>query len=315
MDISSDNDHSRSDSVEAQTRYRRFIERLGAHFVLFSHTTDTNQVIYLSNGFESIFGIPISEATNKHWAEVIHWTPESKQDYQHHLSSLIRGNEEFSKFELSFIHPDGKKKHVSVSEYIATDEGGATVIEGIVEDITSRIELENTLEHMALFDSLTGLYNRKAIEFALTNEIQRSGRYQHQVSVLLLDLDHFKLVNDTHGHQAGDRVLEAFATVLSDSIRTSDSAGRYGGEEFIVLLPETALEHATAMAERLRQRISELRVNYEDNIIELTTSIGVAVFPDHADAWEELNPRLDKALYAAKHAGRNCVKVANQVST
>ena len=292
------------------SRYQRFTDRLGDHYVLFSHTTDTNRVLYLSHGFELIFGMPIEVATNKHWAEVINWTPESKQDYQHHLSSLIRGDQEFAKFEMSFIHPDESKKHVSVSEYIAIDENGSTVIEGIVEDITSRVEIENTLEHMALFDSLTSLYNRKAIEFALNNEIQRSGRYQHKVSVLLLDLDHFKNINDTYGHQAGDQVLEAFAEVITDSIRGTDSAGRYGGEEFIVLLPETALENAVALAERLRQRVAELRVQSGDNTIKLTTSIGVAVYPDHADSWKSLYPILDKALYAAKHAGRNAVKVA-----
>ncbi|RDH85524.1 MAG: hypothetical protein DIZ78_11335 [endosymbiont of Escarpia spicata] len=168
---------------------------------------------------------------------------------------------------------------------------------------------QRELEHLATHDALTGLYNRKALENRIEEELQRAARYNRDLSVFLLDIDHFKSINDTHGHQSGDSVLQCLAKVLEDSIRKTDYVARYGGEEFIVVLPETPLEEAMGLAERLRNSIAEHSVPLEtDKKIKLTASIGVAAFPVHGQSWQNLLGAADAAMYAAKNAGRDQIK-------
>lgn len=293
-----------------QARYRRFYDRLGDHFVFYSILVDSNEFIYLTSGFEKIFGLPISSALNKRWDEVINWLADSKEYIESQNRFFIQGQKDFERLELQFVHPSGKIKTVMASQYIAKDENSSFVIEGIIEDISKRIELEMTLEEMAFFDPLTKLFNRKAIDYAIDNELQRCERHGRTASVLFLDLDCFKKINDKYSHIAGDKTLEEFTRGLTKTIRSSDSAGRYGGEEFIVLLPETSLENAMELAERIRKQTADLHVDYNGESISFTTSIGVASFPDHAKSWEQLYFKVDQALYEAKHSGRNCIKAA-----
>lgn len=292
----------------------RFFERLGDQFVIYSLLAKSGEVISLSTGFEKIFGLPVNTVINRHWAEVIQWLPTTREyvDYENEL--LMQGKQNFTNLELQFYHPDGRLKTVKASQYIAKDESSNIVIEGIAEDITRRAELENTLQQMALFDSLTRVFNRKAIEHAIESEFKRSIRHGHQASVLLLDLDYFKRINDKYGHAAGDQALEKFATTLTETVRASDSVGRYGGEEFIVLLPETTISEAMKLAERIRKNTAELLIDFNGQLITFTTSIGVAAFPVHAKSWEKFYLKIDQALYDAKHAGRNCVKVAEKAT-
>ncbi len=180
---------------------------------------------------------------------------------------------------------------------------------GLGIDITERKHMEDELEHLATHDPLTGLYNRNVLEQRLNAEIHRATRYSHTLSVFMVDIDHFKPINDTHGHRAGDTVLRGIAKVLESSIRKTDYAARYGGEEFIVILPETSLLKAEELAERLRSQVTEHPFRIEDDKeLNLTASIGIATFPDHAQSWQDLLEVADSAMYAAKEAGRNQVK-------
>jgi len=184
---------------------------------------------------------------------------------------------------------------------------------GIDRDITERKQAEIKLHHMATHDPLTDLYNRKILIEKFADDLFRAYRYDRPLSIFMLDIDHFKLVNDIHGHQAGDIVLQDIAKVLSDSIRKTDYAARYGGEEFIIVLPETPLTEADELAERLRKEVAALSIQImDDKEHNITTSIGVATFPDHAQSWEDLLNAADSAMYAAKGAGRNCVRVATK---
>ncbi|MCU7812860.1 MAG: GGDEF domain-containing protein, partial [Candidatus Thiodiazotropha sp. (ex Notomyrtea botanica)] len=177
-------------------------------------------------------------------------------------------------------------------------------------------ETEEKLKQQATHDSLTGLYNRKELETRLTREIARCVRYNHRLSVFMLDIDHFKEVNDKHGHQTGDTVLTNLASLFDRSIRKSDYAARYGGEEFVIVLSETPLNQAKDLAERLRQQVANHPIRLEGNeVIKLTISIGVATYPDHAESWKALLKAADMAMYAAKKAGRNQVKTADNLST
>lgn len=157
-------------------------------------------------------------------------------------------------------------------------------------------------------DALTRLPNRRSLEGRLHTEIERHRRYAHPMTLLLLDLDHFKAINDTYGHLAGDAVLRELADSLRCSIRTTDFAARYGGEEFVVILPHTDEAQGHLLAERLRLHIEQCRVQHHDAQISATVSIGVASFPPGALATaEELVREADRALYLAKSKGRNVV--------
>ena len=182
---------------------------------------------------------------------------------------------------------------------------------GIDRDITERKRAEAALEHLATHDTLTGLINRNVIEKRIADEIHRARRYHHSFSVFIIDIDHFKKVNDNYGHQTGDTVLQSFAKILDSSVRETDYAARYGGEEFVVLLPETALPEATKLAQQLRKRIAAHSIPLADNdVLKISVSIGIALFPEHGDSLEGLLSAADLAMYAAKEDGRNCARVA-----
>lgn len=181
---------------------------------------------------------------------------------------------------------------------------------GVDRDITQRKKAEEKLKYMATHDALTGLYNRKVLDKLIIDEVGRSERYGHPISIFMLDIDHFKQINDTYGHQTGDTVLQNIASIMVNSIRKMDYAARYGGEEFIIVLPETSLAEAEEMAERLCFSIAEHSfLTKDDKKLNITASIGVATFPEHAQSWKDLIHAADNAMYAAKKAGRNQVQI------
>jgi diguanylate cyclase (GGDEF)-like protein len=169
----------------------------------------------------------------------------------------------------------------------------------------TELDLKNMeLERLAERDQLTGLYNRRKLDDSLAQEIIRSERYGRPLSVILIDIDHFKNVNDTYGHQTGDTVLVESATRLSDTLRTSDIAGRWGGEEFLVICPETSLEAAQLLAERLRKDYTRRDFSEAGT---LTASFGVAAHRKGLKM-KDVVRRADQALYRAKEGGRNRVE-------
>ncbi len=171
-----------------------------------------------------------------------------------------------------------------------------------------RVKLIAFLENLSITDALTGIANRRHFEWRLSEEVERARRYKYPLSALLLDLDHFKQVNDNYGHQIGDIVLQQVAQRLKSSLRRTDFLARYGGEEFVVLAPQTPAERAIILGERLRQVVVESPITVADDLqIRITLSVGIAVFPDHAQNESELIGAADAALYKAKQMGRNRV--------
>jgi len=178
----------------------------------------------------------------------------------------------------------------------------------LMHRLARRVRRQNEmLAALSTIDVLTGLFNRGHLESAIVNEFERCRRTGHAAALLMIDIDHFKPINDRHGHLVGDAVIRSFAKVLRDSIRVQDLPGRYGGEEFVVVLPGTDARKAEALAERLRRRVED-EILEEGAGVRATISVGVAVF-DASDpdpiAWIA---RADRALYAAKEAGRNCTR-------
>ena len=170
-----------------------------------------------------------------------------------------------------------------------------------LSELNSKIQ---ELEHMVVTDSLTGLYNHKYIIDRLGKEVAESKRYDKDVAVIMFDLDHFKNVNDNFGHMVGDKVLSKIANIIREQTRETDIAGRYGGEEFMVILPYVDLEGGMAFAEKIRNVMYCLKWEYDG--LETTISAGVAVYEDGLTA-SELIVSADKMLYQAKNNGRNQV--------
>jgi two-component system cell cycle response regulator len=169
------------------------------------------------------------------------------------------------------------------------------------------IQAREELRFQATHDALTELWNRGAVLELLKHEIERAVRSQVPTSLLMLDLDHFKTINDTYGHLAGDTVLKEVAHRVSEVVRSYDSVGRYGGEEFLVVLPECDEDQAWQTAERIRSVIADTSVLTASEKISLTASIGVTTATESINSGKEILAIADAALYAAKAAGRNCL--------
>jgi len=172
----------------------------------------------------------------------------------------------------------------------------------------ANLNLRETLHEQSIRDPLTGLYNRRFLEDSLIRELARAKRKTQPLSIILLDIDHFKRINDTFGHGAGDIVLRRLGLLLQAFVRESDVACRVGGEEFSLLLPEGPLPIATQRAEDIRKAVAELALKHEDQDLgAVTVSLGVATFPEHGTTAEAIIRAADQVLYAAKRKGRNRV--------
>lgn len=176
-----------------------------------------------------------------------------------------------------------------------------------------QIELESVIAQaaeVAQTDALTILFNRRAIIRELQKEVQRSERYGSKLSVSILDVDHFKSINDTYGHAIGDEVLRQVAHQLREGVREPDIVGRYGGEEFIIVLPNSDSIAAGEQADRICKHMSSTTLQVKEHVVQVTLSIGIAQMRHGEDTWDILLNRADNAMYAAKDKGRSCWVVA-----
>lgn len=268
---------------------------------------DTGNVTYWNPAAENILGYSASEVIGKNLHHLI--IPDDyREQYETGFAAFSKtgdGVQVGRTTEFLAMRNDGMQIPVEVSLSAANLRGKWHGI-GIMRDITERKKTERILKELATTDSLTLLANRRKFEETLAAEAERAKRYNTALSVMLIDIDHFKEINDTFGHQAGDEVLIKFAGVITGAIRTTDMAARWGGEEFALLAPQTGEADACRLAEKVRHAV-EQHSFLEDK--QMTCSIGLATLqPDELiDAFIE---RTDKALYAAKNNGRNQVKTA-----
>lgn len=174
------------------------------------------------------------------------------------------------------------------------------------------LESNKELHQLSITDGLTGLFNRKHIMELLEREISRSRRYGRPVTILMLDIDHFKQVNDSYGHQAGDAVMCRLSDVLRSMVRQVDDVGRYGGEEFLVLLPDSDSHSGAEMAERIRSKIQDIEILANHQKISVTLSIGISSFPQMGRDADAVICTADEALYQAKSTGRNRIVISNR---
>jgi diguanylate cyclase (GGDEF)-like protein/PAS domain S-box-containing protein len=269
---------------------------------------DDNPLVYVNDAFVEMTGYPRSEAlgSNCRFLQGEDTDPEKVAE----LREAIQNEEPITTRILNY-RKDGTPfwNRLSVTP-VVNKEGDVTHYVGIQQDITERKELEESLEYRAKFDQMTDLLNRETLMNRFSDEVERMERYGHDLSFVLLDLDRFKNINDTHGHQTGDRVLQEVGRTIKDHIRTSDIPGRYGGEEFAVVLPETDRSRARTFSERLRQRIEQLTVEAPDGTeVSVTTSIGISDIETADHEPKRIVEQADQALYQAKGNGRNQVMV------
>lgn len=186
--------------------------------------------------------------------------------------------------------------------------------QALSDEAVKRRQLTEQLETLAMTDELTGLAARRRIIDIGTREANRSNRHDTAVCLMMLDIDHFKEVNDSYGHAAGDAVLIEFARIITTLLRSIDDIGRMGGEEFLAVLPDTRLDQALTVAERIRHQIEQHTFRWDEHRIRLTVSIGLVQHPGSETSLDQLIMQADRALYATKAAGRNSIRLIDPVS-
>ncbi|MUH00787.1 diguanylate cyclase [Scytonema sp. UIC 10036] len=179
--------------------------------------------------------------------------------------------------------------------------------EELKKSLIEQGKLVKQLEELAITDPLTGIWNRRYLYKQAEMEFQRAQRYHQAFSILMIDIDRFKRINDSYGHNVGDAALKALVPTVKSSLRKTDSFGRFGGEEFLLLLPETYFDTALAIAERIRKSVEKLIITAQEKMISITVSIGVSSYKLGDPTVETIIQRADAALYQAKNQGRNLV--------
>jgi len=210
---------------------------------------------------------------------------------------------------------DGSEFPVDVT-ITCIKEKNESLFLALARDATETENLKAHLKTLAMTDELTSVFNRRAFMDSLKKELSKSSRAESQLSLLAIDLDHFKNINDSYGHSAGDAVLKHFTRLVEETIRAGDVLGRLGGEEFAVILPNTNIDIAFVMAERLRSTIESTSAVYKEHFIKFTISIGISTNFGQTMVLDMMLDDADVAMYKAKHRGRNCiVKCDDNLST
>jgi diguanylate cyclase (GGDEF)-like protein/PAS domain S-box-containing protein len=305
-----DNERLYRDLAESEARYHALVDQSLVGIAI----VEEGRFNYVNPRFEEMFGHSAQALAAMGPMEL---TAEAdRAEVAGQLRRLLAEEVARVHFEARATRQGGEPIDVEVHGS-ATELGGRRVLVVVVNDITERCRaerevqaLQEELRQQSLHDPLTGLYNRRHLAQALGHELGLAERRRQPVSLVMGDLDHFKQVNDRHGHQAGDEVLKTFAQLLRQGTRGSDNAYRMGGEEFLLVLPGIAKPGATALAERLRLEVAQSRTAFQGAAIQVTASFGIASFPEDASDADALILAADKALYAAKAAGRNRVEVA-----
>ncbi len=221
-----------------------------------------------------------------------------------YIESCINGCVEIS------IPLDSQKKFFKVNIYKLEDKKNNHIgCISIIRDITAEKAEKDFLETKAYTDALTGLYNYGFFKEALQREIDRHKRYKREFSIIMFDIDQFKNINDVHGHLAGDNILVAVAQATNTSFRHSDIVARYGGDEFAIMMPETGIEAAVELSERLLDKIKNMTINYKNKQIKIRISMGIAHYPLPDGSKTEILSAADHALYISKKKGRNRLTV------
>jgi diguanylate cyclase (GGDEF)-like protein/PAS domain S-box-containing protein len=267
---------------------------------------EKGRFILVNPAFVTASGIEAEELIGK--TDFDFWPPELAQRYIDDDNFVMKSGER-KIIEETRAHNDGETDWIeTIKSPIYGTDGRVIGTTGISRNITERKHAAEQLRELAIMDSLTGLFNRRHFIELSEREFERTSRYGKDLSLMMMDIDHFKAVNDTHGHHVGDEVLCRLAEIFRSGLRSTDVVGRLGGEEFGILLPETGLPEAFPLAERVRGTVADLPIPTSAGDLAVTISIGVAAMATEAQKLESLMQLADTALYKAKENGRNRVE-------
>lgn len=235
----------------------------------------------------------------------------NRENRQKIVQAICEAGGKAIRVESALRHKDGSIVWMLTNAFVRFDSDGQPIsIEGLARDISERKRMEDQLMTLSRTDGLTGAYNRGHFMDKSEEVINMMRRYQRPASMMVADLDHFKTINDKYGHHAGDLALKAFTDVCRQEIRESDILGRLGGEEFGLMLPETTIQHAQVLAERIRKAASALEITLDDQTIRIAVSIGLVELSTEDATLDAVMRRADLAMYQAKAGGRNQVVTA-----
>ncbi len=253
-----------------------------------------------------IIGYSKKELIQKTFQEITH--PDDLDIDLGLVHQILNNERQTYNLEKRYFHKNGSIVWINLTvSLIRSSDGEPGYFVSVIDDISERKQLEYELINKATHDPLTGLYNRTILNEELEDEIGRAKRYSRSLSLMMIDIDHFKLINDNYGHQVGDKVLIELAKIFKKIIRRADSAGRFGGEEFLLVLPELNNQQAHVLAERLRKQVESFSTRVGEKTINSTVSIGIATYPEHGEEVDPLIKACDDAMYKAKEKGRNQV--------
>ncbi len=317
--------------AESEARYRLLADN--SHDVIWTFDIASRRLTYVSPSVTALRGYTPEEAVGQTLEQWLTADSASRLDgeIEQHLKRIVAGDRaaQVVTCELEQLCRDGGSVPTEVvASYLFDGDGVPRQMLGITRDVSERKRaeqalresnrqlqlrldeigrLQSALQEQAVRDGLTGLFNRRYLDGILDREVSRARREGSPLALVMLDIDHFKRVNDTYGHQAGDEVLRVLAATLQADIRAEDTACRYGGEEFLILLPNMPLAAAIERAEGWRRAVEALTVGHGEFAITFTISLGVAAYPEHGKTPDDLTRCADQALYRAKAAGRNRV--------
>lgn len=299
---------------ESEDRFQQIVENLDQ--VLWMCSPDGSEILYMSPLYESLWGRSVQESYDDGlaWTRAIH--PDDRQEVIEKYQPDILANGEFD-VEYRINGPKGLRWIHAKAFPIRDTDGQVLRIAGFAQDITNRRlqeerlrELADELESKAQTDALTGLYNRRGLDGALTRELSRATRAGQSVAAILVDVDDFKQVNDSLGHATGDVVLQGIARRMHAVLRPSDLIARVGGDEFMIVLPETRLAEAVHVSERLRLAVRDEPMEVSGRQVQVTASFGVAIVPLSVVSIEEVLDATRQALGTSKRQGKNRVVAA-----
>ena len=285
---------------EREKQYRAFFEN--NHAIMLLVEPRTGEIVDANPAASNFYGYSCNKMRKMNISEITAQTEE--EIYQ----EMIRAkNEKRGYFVFKHRLANGSLRDVEMySGPIMVRKN--QLLYSVIHDVTQRVRLEGELKKLATTDTLTGIDNRHQFFLRAAQELKRAKRYGHPLTVLMIDIDYFKSINDTHGHQAGDVVLKALAALTLNTLRETDVFGRIGGEEFAAALPDTDLQAGLQVADRLREELAKLNVQSKKKTISFTVSIGAALARKRDKNIEETINRADEALYKAKRMGRNRVE-------
>ncbi len=290
-----------------RNRARLYLDVAGAILVVLDIES---RVVLLNRRGSEVMGIMEKDAIGKNWFDAFS-PPEEREAQRASYSAFLAGERGPGQdIEMTLVTTSGDVRLITWHDTLLRDEEGK-IVGGISsgEDITVRRQLEVRLEELVVRDELTGAYNRRHFLAQVPAEILRARRYKRPLSLIFLDLDHFKSINDRFGHATGDEVLKAFSRLGRETFRPTDLFARYGGEEFVVMLPETGVEQAVDAAQRLRAAMRELEIPANPAVRGLTASIGIGELLGDDDSLDAILERIDKAAYRAKALGRDRIEI------